>query len=40
MKNKSINPFFKIDKREVKIKTGQYRWSSHNNETKCLWWLL
>jgi len=22
MKNKRINPFFKIDKREVKIKTG------------------
>jgi len=36
MKNKRINPFFKIDKREVKIKTRQYRWSSHNNEIKYL----
>jgi len=36
MKNKRINPFFKIDKREVKIKTRQYSWSPHNNEIKCL----
>jgi len=36
MKNKRINLFFKIDKREVKIKTGQYSWSPHNNEIKYL----
>jgi len=33
---KRINSFFKIDKIKVKIKIGQYRWSSHNNEIKCL----
>ena len=36
MKNKRINSFFKIDKRKLKIKTRQYRYSSHNNEMKCL----
>jgi len=34
MENRRINSFFKIDKRKVKIKTGQYRCLSHNNEMK------